>query len=107
MAKSEQLRNYAIYGLAEFAHEHSDLHMTLLQNIALGCLKLQQPALALLYALTAMRVRDRHGRVPLKAGYLAAQAAEQLSLYSCVPWLMSQVRARSSLCCLIKRVWLH
>jgi hypothetical protein len=89
---ANMLRREAVLGLAEAGIELEDLHITLLQNIAQGCLKLQQNELALIYASAAMRVRDLHGRVPIKAAYRAAVAANKMDLHHAVPFLLAQVR---------------
>ena len=81
----------AVMGLGAAAQEMQDMHVLLLQNIAQGCLKLQQNMAALFYATTAMRVRDCKGQVPPKAAYRAALAVWRLGMGLTIPYILAQV----------------
>ena len=97
-AYANTLRRDALLGLARFSSEASDMHITLLNNLAQGCLKLNQNEAALIYANAAMRLRDRHGKVSVKSGYRAALAADKMGLWLASPFLIAQARPMRTSC---------
>ena len=97
-AYANALRRDALLGLARFSSEAGDMHIALLNNLAQGCLKLNQNEAALIYANAAMRLRDRHGKVSVKSGYRAALAADKMGLWLASPFLIAQARSMRDSC---------